>query len=815
MATRVVGRREVIDLLHQEVLRSRLVSIVGAGGVGKTTVAISVAERAIGAFLDGVWLVDFAPLRDPSLVPNAIANATGLVVHSASILSALCRFVRERRMLLVLDNCEHMVSAIATCVGQLLREAPGVHALTTSRAALRMDGEQVHRLEGLASPADSTDLTAKHALAYPAIDLFVDRATDRLESFVLDDADAPAVADICRSLDGIALAIELAAMRVDVFGVKGLQKQLDDRFRLLAGRRAGLERHRTLAATLDWSYGLLPESEARLLRDVSVFTGAFRLSGASAVAVSTPSETASKLAELGANSLLSVETDALGASYRLLESTRAYCLEKLVAAGEDSQIRLRHAEYVCTALERAASEWGQQPSRVWGAAYGAYLDDFRSALAWTISNSAHRRLQIRLTAAGTLLWNHFSLTDESRTHLARAIAELGEAGSEGTAVEMNLQFALAGAILYTCGIVSEARLAMRRALQISEQLDDVDFRLRCLRLIGAYELFNGEHDAGIRTLETFQSIAAVEDPSASAEGETHLCLGEMFVGRLQSARKRMERLHAQHSQDFNDARFARFQYSNSVNILVVLSHVQAMTGLPETAARTAEKILEYGRQASHELSLSIALVYNTLLYFWLGREEDCSRHAEMLDEHVERHGIMTWRPIVTFCRGAIAAIGQPGHADGIDRLRRSVVEFRAIGHMARLPFYMAVLGHALAKQSRFQEAEATIHEALELAALQNEKWCLPEILRIQAFVAHDQARHEEAELLLLQSISVSKEIGTLTWHLRASNDLAALWQAQSRTKEARTMLKSVYDAFSEGFQTRDMVVAARLLVDLQ
>ena len=186
---------------------------------------------------------------------------------------------------------------------------------------------------------------------------------------------------------------------------------------------------------------------------------------------------------------------------------------------------------------------------------------------------------------------------------------------------------MTGAILYTRGVVPEARVAARRALQISEQLGHTDFRLRCLRLTGTLELFFGEHDAGIRTLETFVSIASVEDPSALAEGESHLSCGETFVGRLQAARERIERVSARHSQDFNDARFARFQYSNSVNILIVLCHAQWLTGLPDAAARTAEVILEYGRQATHELSLSIALAWNSLVYYWLGREEECSHHA--------------------------------------------------------------------------------------------------------------------------------------------------------------------------------------------
>jgi tetratricopeptide (TPR) repeat protein len=277
----------------------------------------------------------------------------------------------------------------------------------------------------------------------------------------------------------------------------------------------------------------------------------------------------------------------------------------------------------------------------------------------------------------------------------------------------------------------------------------------------------------------------------------------------------MEHLNAQLSQDFNDARFARFQVSNSVSVLVVLSHAQYLTGSLDAAAQTAQKILEYGRLASHELSLSNALAWNSLTHLLLGREEDCSRQAAMLDELIERHGIVNWRPVVTFCRGALAARRHPESPNGIDELKRAVAECRAIGHMARLPFYIAVLAQALAQQARFQEAEATIREAEGLAAVQNEKWCLPEILRIRAFIAQAQGEHRNAELLLQQSIAVAEEIGALTWQLRASNDLAVLWRAQSRTVEAKRLLKPVFDAFSEGFETHDLVAAAKLLAELK
>jgi predicted ATPase len=813
--TRVVGRRESIELIIRDLSGARLVSIVGAGGIGKTTVALAVAEEAIESFEDGVWLVDFAPVKEPGLVPNTIAAATGLVVHSANVMAALGRFLRDRETLLVLDNCEHMADTIGPCVAQILEEAPRVRVLTTSRAPLRLPRELVHRLPGLATPPVSSDLTAKDALTFAAIELFVERATDRLESFSLSDADAPAVADICRNLDGIALAIELAAMRIDVFGVRGLQKQLDDTFRLLGVRRAGLERHRTLAATLDWSYGLLPAREAALLRLVSVFAGVFSLDDASAISTIPPGEATTLLTELAAQSLLSVDADAGAAMYRPLETTRAYCLEKLLASGEDEEVRLRHAEYICEVSQAAAGELAQRPAREWGAAYGRYLDDLRAALAWTGAAPAQRDLLIRLTTAGTVLWNHFSLTAESRTHLSRAVSEVRESGSAGTAVEMNLQLALAGAILYTRGIVPEAKQAMDRARDIALLHEDIGSHLSCLRMLGTYELFSGDNETGIRTLETFVSMAIANDPSAVAEGETHLGCGEMFIGRLESARRRHERLLAQGQQDLDDATSLRFFYNNSISVLIVLSQVQWLTGSPGAAERTAATVVEYGLKTRHELSLSICLAFVCLVHVWAGLDELCAEHAAMLDDLVERHGIVTWRPIPSFCRGALASRHEETRSEGIELLERTVAECRAIGHIARLPYYMAVLAEAQTKHGRLQEAEVTIRDALALATKNNDNWSFPELLRVQALVLAAQGLAKEQEAVLVQSMELAQTLGASSWRLRAASDLARLWHAQSRTLDAKRLLQPVFDSFSDGFETRDLTVAAQLLAELQ
>jgi Transcriptional regulatory protein, C terminal len=238
--TRLIGRADPVSRIVARLQRHRLLSIVGPGGIGKTSVAIAVAEASVNTYEHGVWLVDLAPVANPDLVATTLALVLGFDIRSDDPVPGLVAALGERQLLLVLDNCEHVIEAAATLAAAILRGAAGVHILATSREPLRVEGEHVERLPPLSSGAPSGHLSADEALAFPAVELFVERAAERLDEFELTDEDAPVVAEICRKLDGIPLAIELAAARVETFGMRGLATHLDDRFRLLtSGRRSG------------------------------------------------------------------------------------------------------------------------------------------------------------------------------------------------------------------------------------------------------------------------------------------------------------------------------------------------------------------------------------------------------------------------------------------------------------------------------------------------------------------------------------------------------------------------------------------------
>ncbi|MGY4421059.1 DNA-binding winged helix-turn-helix (wHTH) protein [Bradyrhizobium sp. JR6.1] len=275
-ATRVIGREESEAAAISQLSQQRLVTIVGPGGIGKTTVALAVAEQMIGAYEHGVWLVDLAALHDARLIPSTIASVLGLEIHTEDPLPGLVAALRDRRMLLLLDTCEHVIGAATDLAVTILSGVAGLTILATSREPLGVSGERVLRLEPLSSPEFSSELTATEAAAFPAPQLFVERVTAIVQDFVLTDANASLVVAICRKLDGLPLAIEFAAPRVEVLGLEGLASRLDDGLRLIGGRRRGATpRHQTMQAVVDWSYSLLGESEQGFFRALGIFTGGF------------------------------------------------------------------------------------------------------------------------------------------------------------------------------------------------------------------------------------------------------------------------------------------------------------------------------------------------------------------------------------------------------------------------------------------------------------------------------------------------------------------------------------------------------------
>ena len=349
MVARLVGRSTHILQVQDLVSAYRIVCLTGPGGIGKTTLGFEVARRLLGQFGDGAWLVELASLADPGLVPSAVAGVLGLRLGSKTISSeALAQAIADRSLLLVLDNCEHLIGAVAGLIEVLVRRCPHVAILATSREILRIEGEYGYRVPALGVPAQD-QVDADQILAHSAAQLFVARATELGSDFSSDPASVLAIASICRHLDGIPLAVELAASQAAVLGTRQVDTALSERIAPLANRRrAAFPRHQTLGATLDWSYNLLSGPERQLLQRLAVFSGSFSLAAAEAVINREPSpehDVVDGLLNLVAKSLVTSDTAGGAGSFRLLETTREYALSKLTESGGLGEFSRRHAEY--------------------------------------------------------------------------------------------------------------------------------------------------------------------------------------------------------------------------------------------------------------------------------------------------------------------------------------------------------------------------------------------------------------------------------------------------------------------------------------
>jgi non-specific serine/threonine protein kinase len=385
---------------------ARLVTLTGPGGAGKSRLALQTAAELLDAFPNGVWLVELAPQAAPALVPETVIAALGLQNQSGdSTLTFLADYLRDKKGLLILDNCEHVIAASAQLADILLRGCPQVQLLATSREALGLAGERPFRVPSLAAP-DPRHLPPLEALShYEAIRLFVERAATALPGFVLTEANAAAVAQICLRLDGIPLAIELAAARVQMLRVEQIVGRLDNHFRLLTGgSRTVLPRQQTMRALIDWSYHLLNELERALLRRLSVFAGGWTLEAAEAVGADkalSADEVLDVLAQLVNKSLVVAEREQ-GAEtrYRLLETLRQYGREKLLEAGEDESTRQRHLAYFLHLAEVAEPELRRAGQREWLARLEAEHNNLRSALDWALETDVETGLRL----AGALHW---------------------------------------------------------------------------------------------------------------------------------------------------------------------------------------------------------------------------------------------------------------------------------------------------------------------------------------------------------------------------------------------------------------------------
>jgi non-specific serine/threonine protein kinase len=599
----LIGREQEVRTVVESVAGARLVTLVGTGGVGKTRLAIQVAAEVSDDFDDGAVFVALAALADPALLPGFVAAALGIreeASESEFLLEALVGWLSIHTVLLVLDNCEHLVEAVAVLAQRLLERCPRLRILATSRQRLGLTGELIFRVPSLSAPEPERlpageQAAATRVMEYPAVQLFVERAAMLRPGFQLA-GQAQAVAQICRRLDGIPLAIELAAARVGVLTVEQIAARLDDRFRLLTGgSRVVLPRHQTLRALIDWSYDQLPEAERALLRGLAVFTGGWTLEAAEAMVTPPTPDVLDLLASLVDKSLVLAEEHARGLRYRMLETVREYALEKLVERGEEETARGQHlAYYLHLAEENAPSLSGPDPDASL-ALVESEMGNLRAALAWAQTATVPADASLRLTAALWPFWEMHGYPTEGRAQILAALSRRDLPDSSERA-----QVLLGAATLAFVQVELAAALAYARdSLERFRTLGDRRGTAAALLLLGHALLESGDAVAASSLLaEGVDCCRQCGWTQGSALASVHLGLVAQRQGEMPQAQSYLEQGRAL-AEMASDAR-------TLATSLHHLAFVALETGDATRARSLWEQSLEI-RRSRHKHAASLTL----------------------------------------------------------------------------------------------------------------------------------------------------------------------------------------------------------------
>ncbi|HEU0291692.1 MAG TPA: tetratricopeptide repeat protein [Anaerolineales bacterium] len=764
--TSFIGREREITQVKRLVLGDRFVTLTGPGGTGKTRLALQIAAELLELFPDGVWLVELAAISDSTLVPNSVAAVLGIRESSGRpILNLLIEYLRNKEMLLILDNCEHLLSACAQLATTLLQVCPNLCLLVTSRESLEIPGEVPFRVPSLSAPDARRIPPIEKLIQYESVRLFVERAEIIQPDFALTYANASPVAQICHRLDGIPLAIELAVARVKMMPVEQVAARLDDRFRLLTGgSRTALPRHQTLRALIDWSHDLLSEAERTLFQRLSVFAGGWTLEAAEAICIGEGLEQydiLDLLTQLVNKSLVIPDHESdKEMRYRLLETIRQYAREKLLEAGGGEKVRERHLDYALQLVERAEPELRGPNQVMWLNRLEKEVDNVRAALEWAVE--AHVLAGLRMSSALLWFWHIRSRKSEGIDWLERVLSANPREGDDATpaldrALIRGKALNAAGSLLVMHGNpqrggdlsneslalhrdlgpvgrpgvahalwnlaqgaahrenIEEAQKISEQALALYRELNDKFGIAQCLDNLGSHRLLQGDYEQA-KMLWEEDLVLRRELGDKDGIGWILTCLGELafWEGDL-------EKSMSLYVESRNAFREVGNQWAVSMTISGMGSIVLAQ-GEFDQAARFYEEALAFGREMG-DLNAMAGRRYDLARVAWSrGDYDQAEKFYEESLEFVRRE---------MHNQGAVAGIlyelGEVAWAKGnLDLATKRHEEALAIGREIGAKFTIAAalkgLGKVACARVDYQKSESLHKEALSLLQRTGNRW---------------------------------------------------------------------------------------------
>ena len=812
---RTVGRQEMVREVVRTLTASRFVTIAGSAGIGKTTIAILASYDLLDDFDDEIYFIDLGYLEDAELIDTALLNALGLSVSRTDLLPRLASFTQGRPLLLVFDNCEHLIDDVAVLVEALHKTIQSISILATSREPLRAEGEHVVRPEPLKYPPLSERLPADEAMAFPAIELFVDRVSATSNGFALSDEDAPAAADICARLDGIPLALEIAAGRVGAFGVRGTAALMSNTFGLIwQGRRTAPARQRTLAAALDWSYGLLSHFECRIFESLSIFVGIFTLEAAEAVIsanLSGHGEVADAIEGLVSKSMISSVSNTPFARFRLLQTTRAYARERLTERGDLNEVAKLHAAYFIRLLHRLNADSSLLPigDAFW--VYGDHIGNVRAALEWSYSGDGDQETSATLSAQAGPLFIELSLLTECLSWMERAVKRLPTLQPDAER-EMRVNSALGVSRMFTSG-GDEARKALERALELALEIGDATHALGLCGMLNIYFQRVRNYDAAMEVARRGERMAlAGNDQIAIMMSKWLLGISHHLIGDHLQAHMHLESALLSRTTLGLVGAVSFLGYDHRVRALGLETVSLWLRGYQDRALRAARIAVEDAERVDQPIPISVACISAICLLLWAGDLIAADDRIDQVIDHAEKYSLASFRAAALGLRGDLLVQKGQGELgvlllqENLEVLNRGNYFVLSVGLTARLAEGFAALG-------RFVEARETIEALMIECASRDDVFDIADLLRVRAEIAMATPCPDlfAAEQDLLSAIDWARRQSALSWELRATTTLAGLWRKTGRVRKARRLLEDIYGQFIEGFANSDLRKAGHML----
>ena len=782
----IVGREGALSDVRTSVQKNRLVTLVGTGGVGKTKLAFEVARQLLSSFKDGVCVAELAATTAVEHIPTTLAISLGYPPGDGTpSLERLAPTLASRQILVVLDNCEHLIDGAASIVERLLQVAPLVTVIATSREPLRISGEVVYRVPSLEVPPDDDCEAARE---YGAVKLFEERVGASIQ---LDDdrsGQLRLASRICRQLDGIPLALQLAAACVPIFGLQGTADRLENRFQILTrGARTVLPRQQTLRATLDWSYGLLSDVQQKVLRRLSIFAGPFTFESAQSIASCEHVDADlvfSTLVELVDKSLVAVVMRTGGARYRLLESTRAYGRERLRTSGESHAWSRRHAGYYLETFAMAERQAVARMDVDWSGIYEPHLDDLRAAILWAGSADGDMNIAAELTVASIPFFMHLALLNECLAHVDETLEWLTSEGEQTSERHMKL-YAARGMCLLCHTVAPMTGDAFDLAIQAAKHTGNLGFQL--LGMWGRWmcHYLNGEFEPAVALAQQFNEDSEAS-PNAFDKLAAHRLMGmsHLFKGDV-GAGVRELKLASDGRARLTKAQRMRFLYDEKMLSNTSLALALWFEGNTDAAQDAARRAVEDARELDHPVSICYALSEGVCTLALLCGDEALLKEAvEALKVETQRHSLSTWRARTRMWVGLLDL--RAGNASAYDQIiYPAMTEIGSKRFYISLTPFVSETVESLIRHGRLEQAADLIDSSLDRAMRTDDTCSIPELQRVKAKVlvaTTGDIGLQAAQSLLQEAVGRAERYPFTSWKLRCAQTLEEVRQLGSRNE---------------------------------